>query len=1117
MKRLAIHQFHAGSGYGDGITNGMFYTQKIIQESGIKSEIFCANIDPRLSGRIKSFKEYKSNDNDIILVHYSLGTYHDEWISRLKSRRILVYHNITPASFFQEGSELRRLVDSGRRQLAAWAKDGIFEGQIAISDYNALELKGWGYDGVESIPLLMDLDHLRAHPWNRAIGLDADGVKTLLFVGRVCEHKGQLELIEMMGHLKKIVTKPVRLLLAGGVTSEAFEAELHRAIEMQGGGGLVQWLGKLEDEDIYGLYRRADLYVSLSRHEGFGMPLVEAMAFDLPVLARDAGGIAATLGCGGLVLKDADPRVVAAAAHLMLEEPALRRRVLEAQRTSLRRYERAVVAKAFEQYLRRLGVDVALTQGVEKPRSGLWTVEGPYDSSYSLAIVNRELARGLERMDTTVAVVSRDGPGPYAPSAAFLADNPDIAKMGGRVSDESLSDVVLRNQYPPHVADMRGGVRVLSNYAWEESGFPSTWVDEFNTSLDLVTVTSEFVAKVLRDNGVHTPIAVVGNGIDHMVSSSCATARQDDDGVFRFLHVSSCFPRKGVDALLAAWAKAFDVNCRVELVIKTFANPHNTVAADLKAFRRAHPNHAPIVLIEQDLGERDMRNLYDRADCVACPSRGEGFGLPLAEAAALGKPIITTAYGGQSDFCTPETAWLCDFSFAPSQTHIGVPNSVWVEPDVDSLARTLSDCFKASPEERAKRAAAARGLVTGRYRWDRVAAATRAAVKKLCEHEDSGLRLPRIGWVSSWNSRCGIATYSQALTSEIDADRLVVFADRGAALVGADEVFVERCWNQGWVDPLEDLHTAIMARGLDAVVIQFNFGFFALAALASLISRLKDAAVAVFLCLHSTEDVIKPDCTIRLEEIAPVLARADRLLVHSAHDLNRLKAIGLVGNVSLFPHGLPQPLATSREVLRRDMFPQADRVIACFGFLLPHKGLRELIQGFALFRRKHPKAHLLLLNALYPVDESRREHEALLEQIRATGLERSVTLTVDFLEEKEILSRLGAADVVVYPYQNTQESASGAIRLGLGSRTPVACTPFPIFADVAEITYQFHATDPEAIAAGLTDLLDENEKDRLAALASRQADWLKAHSWPRLSRRLANLIRGVALTPQFLE
>jgi len=1104
---IAVHQFHSNSAYGDGVTNSMFYIQKILIDSGYCSEIYCSSIEQGTADRIRSFTEYDDNKNDIIIIHYSLGTDLDDWIANLRSPKILFYHNITPINFFAEGDDLRRLVQSGRTQLAAWAKEQIFVGQIAASDHSALELRRWGYDRIETISALVDLDRLRTHLWNREIGLDAVGTKTLLFVGRICEHKNQLELVEMMRYLAAVSYVPTRLLLVGGVSPGDYEEKLLGAIEHHGVAAHVRLLGKLEDADVYGLYRRADLYVSMSLHEGFGMPLLEAMTFGLPVLARAAGSVAETLGEGGLILEErGSAREMAAAARLILEEPALRMRILEAQRRSVERYERAVIVGALERHLRQLGFEVALNKGGGETPPALWTMQGPYDSSYSLAIVNRELARGLERTGERIALESRDGPGVFAPSEAFLAANPDVAAMAAHASEGS-SAVSMRNQYPPHVADMRGDFRMLANYAWEESGFPPDWVDEFNSSLDLITVTSRFVAKTLRDNGVHTPIEVVGNGVDHMVGPKNEADKPVERRAFRFLHVSSCFPRKGVDALLAAWVKAFDVDSGVELVIKTFANPHNTVAADLEALRDAHPRHAPMSLIVGEWTAAEMRALYESADCVVCPSRGEGFGLPLAEAAALGKLVVTTAYGGQSDFCTPETGWLCDFSFAPSGSHLGLPGSVWVEPDVESLAQALVDCRDAAPEERARRVEAARQMVMERYNWDRVAQATRAAIAAV-QREGEALRLPRIGWVSTWGSRCGIATYSEALAQAIEPKRLFVFADRGSTPLTEDPAFVERCWTQGWDDPLDELLAAILARGLDAVVIQFNFGFFTLKSLSRLLYGLKSAGVIVCLFLHATTDVFKPGLTIRLAEIAPALATVDRVLVHSVPDLNRLKAIGLVDNVTLFPHGLPRPLPTPREALRRRFFPDADPVVACFGFLLPNKGVRELIRAFARLRRDRPKAHLLLLTALYPVAESQEEHDACKAEIAAAGLEEAVTFDVDFLDEETILARLGSADVVVYPYQYTEESASGAIRLGLASRTPVARTPLAIFSDVDQVTYELLDGSPEAIAEGLASLLADRR--RLQDLAQRQDDWLQTHSWARLSRRLADLVRGEA-------
>ena len=188
--------------------------------------------------------------------------------------------------------------------------------------------------------------------------------------------------------------------------------------------------------------------------------------------------------------------------------------------------------------------------------------------------------------------------------------------LAGKARD--VIDVNLRNQYPPFVADMRGAMRGLAIYAWEESGFPERYVTEFNSTLNLITVPSRFVAKVLRDNGVHAPIRVVGEGCDHVLDAVASDwAAEPEARPFRFLHVSSCFPRKAVDVLLAAWVKAFSDADPVELVIKTFPNEHNRIEDILAAIKTAHPRHAPISLINRDIELEELRRIVSR-----CRRRG---------------------------------------------------------------------------------------------------------------------------------------------------------------------------------------------------------------------------------------------------------------------------------------------------------------------------------------------------------------------------------------------------------------------------------------------------------------------------------------------------------------
>jgi glycosyltransferase involved in cell wall biosynthesis len=1105
----AIHQFHTGAAYGDGITNGMFFIQKILRQSGYRSDIYCIEIDPGLLDRVLPYASYEDNYDDLLLVHYSLGSGEDDWITARRSPRVLVYHNITPAHFFPDGHWLRALAEGGRRQLAQWASSVTFAGAIADSAFNGDELLTLGFRSVANVGLLVDLERIRAHKWNSGIATEVAGARNLLFVGRVCENKNQLALVQMMRHLGRISDVPVRLLLVGSTTLDDYEADVRRAIDAVSSSAPVRMLGRRSDEDVYALYRAADVYVSFSQHEGFGMPLVEAMAFDLPVLAHSAGSVAATLGPGGLILNDTTPESLAAAVNLILHEPGLRRGIIAGQRAALARYERPVLVDAFEQYLRQLGFEVTFdkTGRPALAQSGSWAVEGPFDSSYSLAIVNRELAKALTRAGEVVTLTSRDGPGSFEPDAAFLEANPNIAAMLRPSCPGAPPDVCLRNQFPPHVADMRGAVRVLANYAWEESGFPVDWVREFNASLDLITVTSRYVAKVLRDNGVDVPIEVVGNGADQILTGQTPPGvSRDSHRPFRFLHISSGFPRKGLDVLLTAWGKAFTRLDRVELVIKTFPNIHNHVEAQFERFRRNRPDAAPITIINKDLSQDTLRGLYMDADALVFPSRGEGFGLPLAEALFLGKPVITTAYGGASDFCTIETAWLCDYRFAYAATHLGVFDSVWAEPDPESLRQVLWEVFAATAAERARKAEAGQARMLADYTWDRVAQRTRVAVARIRRKLTAkDLRSPVIGLISTWNSRCGIADYARSLVHGIEPERLRVFATKVSELVEPDEEFVRRCWVEGWDDPLDELFQQVRTADIDAAVIQFNFGFFRLVALRRLIERLIEYGIPVFITLHSTMDVIRPDITIRLDEIQRSLARACRLLVHSVHDLNRLRASGLIDNVTLFPMGSPAPFSGDRAAKRRSLGLAGKTVIASFGYLLPNKGLQELIGAMARLRARVPNAHLLLLNALYPDAASQEELHACQERIDASRLVGHVTLVTDFLDADEVIARLAAADIIVYPYQQTQESASAAVKMGLSSLTPVAVTPLPIFADIAAVAYTLPGMAAADIAEGLGAFFAQSDH---TVLRERQKAWIEAHAWSNLSARLDGLIRG---------
>ena len=1110
FKPTAIHQFHGGSAQGDAITNGLLYTRQLVLELGFPSEIFCQDVAPELAGTIRSAPTFQDDPGILLLVHFSWAIRFFDWLDGLQCRKILIFHNITPGEYFSEGGELADLADVSWQQLATLRPRMI--ASLANSRYSAAQLGRLGYERPTALPLLIDPDTLARGAVDEVTekALHADDAVKILFVGRIVTNKRQDQLLEVVRHLKRDGhPRAPHLFLAGGVgAGDPFGDELAARARDLGIADCVSFLGKVSDAELRALYRGCDVFLSLSEHEGFCVPLIEAMASDLPVVALASSAVSETVGCGGLLLENDDPATVAGVVRTIADEPELRRRLILAGRENIARFRRDLTLEALARFLRdEGGIDVTVpisSPPAEAPRS--WRLEGPFDSSYSLAAVNRALARALDHQGVDIGLLSTEGPGDFPPDPAFLERAPDIATLWRHGEGMARPSIGLRNLYPPRVAGMSSATRVLASWGWEESGLRADWVNEFNRELNLITTVSRYVADVLRGNGVRVPIAVVGNGAD----TDALTPRQEDPRErgaepFRFLHISSGFPRKGIDVLLRAWGRAFRTEDPVCLVIKTFPNPHNETERWLQELADRFPGHAAVEFINDDVGDDAIEALYRGSDALVAPSRGEGFGLPLAEAMRHGLPVITTRHGGALDFCCDDTAWLIDFHYAYAESHLGLFNSAWAEPDETDLVRALKEVHASGTAVRAAKSERARRLMEGPFTWARVAARTREAVDRLDQLPAIGKR-PRVVLVSTWNVRCGIASYARHQTSVLPRGSLQVMASHADAPLQPDEPFVQRCWRQGWNDDLAELQDAIHRARPDLVVVQFNFGFFDIEAFGRLLDGLAADGIPYHVVLHSTMDVAKPERRISLRQIQPSLARAARLLVHGVADLNRLKSLQLDTAATIIPHGTPSFGIDERANVRRSLGITGKRVLACFGYLLPDKGFGVLLDAFFRLRQRHPDLHLLLVTSLYPDPVSETEADRCRAQIAGHPHGGSVTMMTSHLQEAQAHAMLQAADLLVFPYQTTQESSSGAVRFGLASLKPVACTPLPIFDDVASVVHRLPGTSADDIERGIDSLL--NDADRLGRHADRQARWLAEHAWPAASRRFWDMLRA---------
>lgn len=1109
----AIHQFHPACASGDGVTNGMLFTRRLLMAMGFESEIYCDHIPPVLRNEIRSRNELRPDTTDLLLLHHSLGYRDFQWLSAFAGRCILVYHNITPAELLPAEGPWRELSVLGRQQLRSWRP--WFCDAWGDSSLNTEELREAGYSQAQTLPLLVDTTSILQAAWDASVLEGLRDTTNILFVGRLVGNKRQDLLIQAFSEYLHYADRPARLLLAGAATSSDHLTglqDLARSLDVQ---NHVKFLGSVSDPVLRGLYRAADLFACCSEHEGFGMPLIEASVFDVPVLARALSGVPGTLGEGGLLTRSEDPAELGVLMHMLLSERGLRRRVLAGQQRNLNRFDTRYLAGQLSRALTQIGFPPPIPDPSHSLASGagsstLWRIEGPFDSSYSLAVVNRETARALSLQGQAMSLSITPGTNEPAADARFLRQNPDVAAMAALAGTSAPTDAVLRFTYPPACDAMLGRLRIVHAYGWEETGFPARYVDWFNRKLDLITVLSREVEKTLRDAGVRIPIAVVGAGVDHLDSPSPAAqvdAPLPDARTFRFLHVSSCFPRKGVDVLLQAYGKSFRDSDDVSLIIKTFPNPHNDVAEQLSRWRRRDPGYPDVILIEEDWSQPRIAKLYAHCHAFVAPARGEGLGLPLAEAMRFGLPVITTGWGGQTDFCTSQTAWIVDYRFGPARTHLEVDHSAWAEPDVDHLAVLMKQVRQASPKELQPRVEAARLLISREYTWARMAEKTRIAVRAL-DSMPLFQKSLRVAWVSSWNTRCGIASYSAYLSSAMAPNALRIYASNDVDRVAVDDANVVRCWTSGLQGNTSDLLARLNNDAPDVVIIQYNYGFFPLSQLAALIDSCKDRNQQVHVFLHATRDVDKPDFKASLRDISSSLSRADRLYVHGYEDLDRLRSFGLAANTTLFVHGIPMPSVPPDASRRAKRGLTGKRVIASYGFLLPHKGQRQLVQAFAKLAAHQQNLHLALICALYPVAESIAEKQHIESMIKHFGLDQRVTLVTDYLSDEDSLSWLQMADCIVFAYQNTQESSSAAVRMGIASGRPVVVTPLSIFDDVDKIVHRLPGCEPEAIAEGLQQLLSDP-----ALLSSRQVaanQHLQSRGWPNVAQRFSNIVHGIA-------
>lgn len=358
---MRIHQMTAALVYGDAITNDILEIDARLKAWGYESRIYAEHIEGCLSHAGLPHAEYKpflDERDDVLIYHYSLYTSNLELYRRSQQRKLVIYHNITPPEFFHGyHRDMEVICRIGRQALPQLQGCDL---AVADSDYNRRELVEAGIpaDRTDVLPPFVNLASLLGAEHDPALAsrLDEPGTANLLFVGRVAPNKALEELIKVVYFYRQAIDRRVRLWLVGTMPVPVYARFLEKLILRLGLAGVVELAGQVSLSALKTYYQAADLFLCASQHEGFGVPLVESMAFDLPVLARSSTAVPDTLGQAGVLFHGSDCGAIAETAHLLLTDDALRRQVIDRQRQRLADFAPERIEAGLRQALQRVGV-----------------------------------------------------------------------------------------------------------------------------------------------------------------------------------------------------------------------------------------------------------------------------------------------------------------------------------------------------------------------------------------------------------------------------------------------------------------------------------------------------------------------------------------------------------------------------------------------------------------------------------------------------------------------------------------------------------------------------------------------------------------------------------------
>lgn len=342
--------------YGDAIGNETFALRDYIKNLGYETSIYAENVQAPLSKK-EAYSTDKMPDltsDDIGIYHLSTGSKLTYEFAKLTCKKVIIYHNITPPVFFENYEETIRRINKWGLEGVAFLADKV-DYCIADSDYNKKELIDMGYQcPIDVLPILIPFSDYEKEADISIVRKYQEGKTNILFTGRIVPNKNFQDVIRTFAYYKKYYDKTARLFLVGNQQNTPVYYEILKEYVAKLGVEDVYFTGHIKFNQILSYFRIADIFLCLSKHEGFCVPLVEAMYFNIPIIAAATSAIPYTLGNSGILVDEKDTLCTAGVIDRVIKDKQLREAVLTNQRARLQDFSYENVTKQFRVILDRI-------------------------------------------------------------------------------------------------------------------------------------------------------------------------------------------------------------------------------------------------------------------------------------------------------------------------------------------------------------------------------------------------------------------------------------------------------------------------------------------------------------------------------------------------------------------------------------------------------------------------------------------------------------------------------------------------------------------------------------------------------------------------------------------